>query len=130
MFNKFIILMSLIFLISCNSLEKKAIEDHEKQNLVLILKDLKEDLENNSTEKLELFFEKNMKNNYILNELKKINFENVKINYTAPNFSSKEATNIVALTFDDRTYYYDFVFELTKKGWKIITIKEKSVLGD
>lgn len=96
----------------------------EKSALKIMLEDLKNQLESNNFDNVELYFNDSFVNRKILSELKKIDFSQMKIMYTEPEFYKNSAKNIVAIIFADNVQYFQFSYRLSNKRWNIIEIKD------
>lgn len=96
--------------------DAKALED--------MIQTLKVQLESNDFENIEMYFDDTFVNRKILSELKNIDFSQMKIMYTKPEFYKNKAFNTVAVIFTDNVQYFRFSYKLSNRKWSIIEIKD------
>ena len=96
--------------------DAKALED--------MIQALKTQLESNNFENIEMYFNDSFVNRKILSELKNIDFSQMKIMYTKPEFYKNKAFNTGAVIFTDNVQYFRFSYKLSNRKWSIIEIKD------
>ncbi len=96
--------------------DAKALED--------MIQALKTQLESNNFENIEMYFDDTFVNRKILSELKNIDFSQMKIMYTKPEFYKNKAFNTGAVIFTDNVQYFRFSYKLSNRKWSIIEIKD------
>ena len=96
--------------------DAKALED--------MIQALKTQLESNNFENIEMYFDDTFVNRKILSELKNIDFSQMKIMYTKPEFYKNKAFNTGAVIFTDNVQYFRFSYKLSNRKWRIIEIKD------
>lgn len=96
--------------------DAKALED--------MMQTLKVQLESNNFENIEMYFDNTFVNRKILSELKNIDFSQMKILYTKPEFYKNKAFNTTAVIFTDNVQYFRFSYKLSNRKWSIIEIKD------
>ena len=96
--------------------DAKALED--------MIQALKTQLESNNFENIEMYFDDTFVNRKILSELKNIDFSQMKIMYTKPEFYKNKAFNTGAVIFTDNVQYFRFTYKLSNRKWSIIEIKD------
>ncbi|MGL4687719.1 MAG: hypothetical protein ACRCVS_03415 [Fusobacteriaceae bacterium] len=124
MFNKKLILFLIILLTGCSNLRVKEISILEQQKLSVQLDNFKNSLKTNSINNFDSFFNDNIKTQYTLKELKKIDFSEVRFFYSKPLFNNTIATNIIGFNGFDRVFYFDLTYQFKNDNWIIINIKE------
>lgn len=96
--------------------DAKALED--------MIQALKTQLESNNFENIEMYFDDTFVNRKILSELRNIDFSQMKIMYTKPEFYKNKAFNTGAVIFTDNVQYFRFSYKLSNRKWSIIEIKD------
>lgn len=96
----------------------------DKSALEEMIKKLKNQLESNNFENIELFFNDSFVNRQILSQLKNVDFSKMRIVYTEPEFFKNSAKNIAAVIYTDNVEYFQFSYRLSNKRWSIIEIKD------
>lgn len=96
----------------------------EKSDLENMIEDLKSQLKSNNFENIEMYFNDSFINRKILSEMKKIDFSQMKIMSTKPEYYKNTASNIAAVIFSDNVQYFRFTYKLSNKKWSIIEIKD------
>lgn len=81
-------------------------------------------LKSNKFENIDMYFVDNFKNRKIVQELKKIDFSQMKIMTAKPKFYKDSATNTVALILRDEVYYFSVAYKWSNKEWKIMEIRD------
>ena len=133
--NKVIILLTLLLFVSCSQLQKNETgaeknkvllqeEIKSKQELIVMIEELKNKLQLNDMESIEQYFEDTFANRKILSELNNIDFSQIKIVYTQPTFYKNSAKNKIAFIFIDEVRYFQFTYKLSNKNWKIVKIED------
>ena len=105
---------------------KKLVQERKEDALALdkMLKTLKAELECDNFENIEMYFDDTFVNRKILSELKKIDFSQMKVMYTKPEFYKNKAFNTGAVIFTDNVQYFRFTYKLSNRKWSIIEIKD------
>lgn len=99
--------------------------EKDKNTLETLIEKIKIDLQNGDTESLQKTLNFSLKNVFLGKEIEKIDFSQMNIFVTKPKFYNKNARNITAFNFEDRTIYFDVKFLLEKGEWKITEFKER-----
>ena len=99
--------------------------EKDKNTLETLIEKIKIDLQNGDTESLQKTLNFSLKNVFLGKEIEKIDFSQTNIFVTKPKFYNKNASNITAFNFEDRTIYFDVKFLLEKGEWKITEFKER-----
>lgn len=99
--------------------------EKDKNTLETLIEKIKIDLQNGDTESLQKTLNFSLKNVFLGKEIEKIDFSQMNIFVTKPKFYNKNASNITAFNFEDRTIYFDVKFLLEKGEWKITEFKER-----
>jgi len=99
--------------------------EKDKNTLETLIEKIKIDLQNGDTESLQKTLNFSLKNVFLGKEIEKIDFSQMNIFVTKPKFYDKNASNITAFNFEDRTIYFDVKFLLEKGEWKITEFKER-----
>lgn len=95
----------------------------EKSDLENMIETLKTQLKSNNFENIEMFFNDSFKNRKILSELENIDFSQMRILTTEPEFYKNTASNIAGIIFNDEVEYFRFYYKLSNKKWSIIEVK-------
>ena len=122
--NIFILFFTILFT-ACSNISKHTLEDKDKVLLSKQLKEFKTSLKNGDIENVRPFFSDNLKNNYVLNELEAINFQNIDVFYSSPSFETDTATNTVAFVSNGETIYFEITYKFLNSKWIIIYIRQK-----
>ena len=106
---------------------QKLLAEREKDKIALetLIEKLKIDLQSGDTKSLQKTLNFSLKNVFLGNKIEKIDFSQMNIFVTKPKFHKKNASNITAFNFEDRTIYFDVKFLLEKGEWKITEFKER-----
>ena len=106
---------------------QKLLTEREKDKIALetLIEKIKIDLQKGDTESLQKTLNFSLKNVFLGNEIEKIDFSQMNICVTKPKFYKKNARNITAFNFEERTIYFDVKFLLEKGEWKITEFKER-----
>lgn len=99
--------------------------EKDKNTLETLIEKIKIDLQNGDTESLQKTLNFSLKNVFLGKEIEKIDFSQMNIFVTKLKFYNKNASNITAFNFEDRTIYFDVKFLLEKGEWKITEFKER-----
>lgn len=105
---------------------KKLLQERKEDAKALenMIQALKTQLESNNFENIEMYFDDTFVNRKILSELKNIDFSQMKIMYTKPEFYKNKAFNTGAVIFTDNVQYFRFSYKLSNRKWSIIEIKD------
>ncbi|MBP6062796.1 MAG: hypothetical protein KBE73_01285 [Fusobacteriaceae bacterium] len=122
--NIFILFFTILFT-ACSNISKHTLEDNDKVLLSKQLQEFKTHLKNGNIENVRPFFSENLKNDYVLNELETINFQNIDIFYSSPSFENDTATNTVALVSNGEAIYFEITYKFLNSKWIIIYIRQK-----
>lgn len=124
---KLIILVILIsFFTGCSNLVgREEITLKEKENLVLLIENIKYSLQHGDVTLLEKTLTPSIKNNFVKSEIQNIDFSKVNIFNSKPQFFRDTATNMVGFNIQGTTLYYEVEYELKDGEWKIIKFKER-----
>lgn len=124
---KLIILVILIsFFTGCSNLVgREEITLKEKENLVLLIENIKYSLQQGDVTLLEKTLTPSIKNNFVKSEIQNIDFSKVNIFNSKPQFFRDTATNMVGFNIQGTTLYYEVEYELKDEEWKIIKFKER-----
>lgn len=120
-----LILFLFILLTACSNLEKKFIGEHEKNILIVKLENFKKDLKNGSIQNYDDFFSNNLRAQKAFEELRDIDFTNINIIYSPPQFKEDEAINVIGFSSDTYTLYVEATYKFTNNKWTVINITEK-----
>lgn len=104
-----------------NLLQERLKSKKDLENMIEILKS---QLKSNNLENIEMYFNDSFVNRKIISELKKIDFSEIRIMTSKPEFYKNTATNKVAVIFKDEVEYFQFNYKLSNKKWSIIEIKD------
>lgn len=122
----FIFIIFVLLLTGCSNLvTKKEILPEEKESLVILIEEIKQELKEGKTQLLISSFIPNIRNNFTQEEIKKIDFSKVNILVSKPSFFQDKAQNIVAFNVQETTFYYDLEYILKNGEWKIANFKER-----
>lgn len=122
----FIFIIFVLLLTGCSNLvTKKEILPEEKESLVILIEEIKQELKEGKTQLLISSFIPNIRNNFTQEEIKKIDFSKVNILVSKPSFFQDKAQNIVAFNVQGTTFYYDLEYILKNGEWKIANFKER-----
>ena len=122
----FIFIIFVLLLTGCSNLvTKKEILPEEKESLVILIEEIKQELKEGKTQLLISSFIPNIRNNFTQEEIKKIDFSKVNILVSKPSFFQDKAQNIVAFNVQGTTFYYDLEYILKNGEWKIAKFKER-----
>lgn len=124
---KLIILVILIsFFTGCSNLvRREEITLKEKENLVLLVENIKSGLQQGDTTLFEKTLTSGIRNNFVKNEIQNIDFSKINIFSSKPQFLGTTATNMVGFNVQGTTLYYEVEYELKKGEWKIVKFKER-----
>lgn len=105
---------------------KKLLQERREDKAALekMIESFKTQLESNNFENIEIYFNDSFINRKILEELRNIDFSNMKIIYTKPEFYKNNAKNTAAIIFIDNVRYFQFNYKLSNKKWSIMEIKD------
>lgn len=122
----FIFVLFSLLLISCSNLTKKEeISFETRENLVILIENIKQDLKKGNTQLLRESFIPSIRNGFTQEEIEKIDFSKVNILVSKPAFFKDTAKNIVAFNVQETTFYYDVEYLLKNGEWKIVKFKER-----
>ncbi|WP_294703737.1 lipoprotein [uncultured Fusobacterium sp.] len=122
----FIFIIFVLLLTGCSNLvTKKEILPEEKESLVILIEEIKQELKEGKTQLLISSFIPNIRNNFTQEKIKKIDFSKVNILVSKPSFFQDKAQNIVAFNVQGTTFYYDLEYILKNGEWKIANFKER-----
>lgn len=122
--NIFILFFTILFT-ACSNISKHTLEDNDKVLLSKQLQEFKTHLKNGDIENVRPFFSENLKNDYVLNELETINFQNIDIFYSSPSFENDTAANTVAFVSNGEAIYFEITYKFLNSKWIIIYIRQK-----
>jgi len=118
----FILMILGIFLTSCSNIGKREeVTLKEKESLIVLIEDIKNNLQKGETELLI----PSIRNNFVKDEIQNINFSKVNIFNSKPKFLGERATNIVGFNIHSSTIYYEVEYQLKNEEWKIVKFKER-----
>lgn len=122
----FILMILGIFLTSCSNIGKREeVTLKEKESLIVLIEDIKNNLQKGETELLEKTLILSIRNNFVKDEIQNINFSKVNIFNSKPKFLGERATNIVGFNIHSSTIYYEVEYQLKNEEWKIVKFKER-----
>ncbi len=125
MIKRTLILFLIILLTACSNSNKYIVDNLEKEQLTLKLRDIKTDLSENSSDSLVKMIEPSLKNDYILGQLKNLDFRRIKIFFSQPEFQGALAKNIIGFNSLDSTIYIELEYRFRDGVWQITDMKEK-----
>lgn len=125
MIKRTLILFLIILLTACSNLNKYVVNDIEKEQLTLKLRDIKKDLSGNNSKSLMMMLEPSLTNDYMLVQLEKLDFRRIKIFFSQPEFQGALAKNIIAFNSLDSTFYMELEYKFKNGIWQITDMKEK-----
>lgn len=125
MLKNVLILFLFILLTACSNLEKKFIDEQEKNILIVKLENFKKDLKNGSFQNYDDFFSNKLRAQKAYEELRNIDFTDVNIMYSLPQFKEDEAINVIGFSSDTYTLYVEATYKFVNNKWTIINITEK-----
>ncbi|MGL4402115.1 MAG: hypothetical protein ACRCTS_00025 [Fusobacteriaceae bacterium] len=125
MIKRTLILFLIILLTACSNLNEYIVNNIEKEQLTLKLRDIKEDLSENRNKSLIGMLKPSFKNDYILGQLDKMDFRRLKIFFSQPEFQGTLAKNIIAFNSSDTTLYMELEYQFINGIWQITDIKER-----
>lgn len=123
-----LILIFLFFFIACsNKNVQNNFSDEIRNSLIEFNLKIKENLSLNNYKFLEENINKSIKNDYILAEIKKIDFLVVNIFISKVVFTDENPTSILGLNVDDNTLYFElnYIYDYHSKRWLINKVKER-----
>lgn len=106
--------------------DKIAKREKQKAELTILLNDIKEAIYYGENYKFDSYMKKGIINNFRLSKIKKMNLTGLKVYYGKKKFYKNSMKTVMLLAFNEETFYMDVRFILTKEGWKIDKISEKS----
>ncbi|MGL4253623.1 MAG: hypothetical protein ACRCU6_03260 [Fusobacteriaceae bacterium] len=124
MIRRTLILFLIILLTGCSNLNKYVVNNIEKEQLTLKLRDIKDDLSENSSDSLVKMIEPSLKNDYILRQIKTLDFRRIKIFFSKPEFQGTLAKNIIGFNSLDSTIYIELEYRFRDGIWQITDMKE------
>lgn len=125
MFKNNLILFLIILLTACSNLKVRNLSFQEKISLENQIEDLKFSLKSNNFQEIEPFLESSLKNQVILQEIKKIDFTNISLFSSPLEFENSFANNTLGVSSQGNTLYLDLKYRLKNNVWKIVEIKER-----
>ncbi len=125
MLKRLLILIFTVLLTACSNISNRSLEDKDRVVLTTQLSQFKFHLKNGNIDKLKPFFNNNLKNNYVLNELENTDFTNVDILYSNPIFTNNTAINTIAFLANGVTIYFEITYKFLNNKWEIIDIRQK-----
>ena len=108
-----------------NVQKREEITLKEKENLIVLIEDIKNNLQKGETELLEKTLIPSIRTNFVKDEIQNINFSKVNIFNSKPKFLGERATNIVGFNIHSSTIYYEVEYQLKNEEWKIVKFKER-----
>lgn len=122
----FILTIFILFLTGCSNLgRKEELTLKEKESLIILVESIKNELKIGRTALLEKSLAPSIKNNFVKDEIQNINFSNVNIFNSKPQFLNNRATNIVGVNIRSMTIYYEVEYIFEDGAWKILKFKER-----
>lgn len=118
-------LITIISFVSCSNLNLQKSSSEKKNLLSQNLINVQKSLKSGDTSYLNSFFQSSVRNNAIINEMKNIDFSRISTFYTEPIIYNNQAENIVAFSFNGRTFYYSVNYRFINGEWKILDFIEK-----
>ncbi|MDP0489107.1 MAG: hypothetical protein Q7K48_09155 [Fusobacterium sp. JB021] len=113
---KVVFFLGLVFLfISCSNNQIKVADE----DINIFFKHIKTNIKKNNISAIESDFKKSIYNRKTIEELKKYNFENIKIVFSKAEIQGNNARNIIGLIFSEEVIYLHGEYKLTKGKWKI-----------
>lgn len=122
----FIFVTFVILLTGCSSIvSREELTLKEKDNLVILVENIKKELQIGDTHLLEESFAPTIKNNFVKKEIQNIDFSKINIFTSKPIFKENEASNIIGFNVQSMTVYYDVEYFFKDGNWKIVKFKER-----
>lgn len=122
---KKIILLIISFLcLACTNTNFYKISPETKSDLVKFTLEIKQKISENDIEFLEKNMKDSVRNRYIVNHIKKIDFSQMNIFISEPEFKENEISSKFAINAYDKTLYYQIYF-IYDGGWKISNIEKR-----
>lgn len=125
MIKRTLILFLIILLTACSNLNKYVVNDIEKGQLTSKLRDIKEELSENSSKTLTNMLKPSLKNDYVLGHLENLDFRRIKIFFSQPEFQGSLAKNTIAFNSLDSTIYLELEYKFKNGIWQITDVKER-----
>lgn len=123
----FIFIIFVLFTIGCSNIstQKTNITEEEKQSLLTMVTNIKEELKNGEFDTFDRALVPGLKNSVLKKEIQTVDFSQINILTSKPVFNKNTAENVVALIYGTHTLYLNVEYLLKNGEWKILNFKER-----
>lgn len=134
MFKKILSFILMFFFLACsNNYVQKDFFEKNIDTLNKFSLSIKNNLEQNNFDFLKENSVKNIKNNYILKQIEKIDFSDVDIFLSKVSLKEKYPSSIMAIhIYNENTFYFElsYIYDYHSAKWLIYEVKEKGENSD